>query len=228
MPQGLTQALQLLLVVAADWACSNARLQRYQRLGATAPWVSAGPPLEVSLGRSGLAWAQEFAPPGPSTGPVKREGDGCSPAGAFPVTALFGTSTPAGGARLPWLQATPDLKCVDDPASRHYNRIVDHRRIDRIDWASCEDMLRADGRYELGAVVGCNAEPAIPGAGSCIFLHIREAPGAPTAGCTALARDDMVALAGWLDGARSPWLVQLPDAAYADLRGPWRLPEIFA
>jgi len=227
MPQGLTQALQLLLVVAADWACSNARLHRYQRLGVTAPWVSAGPPLEVSLGRSGLAWAQEFATPA-LTGPVKREGDGCSPAGAFPLTALFGTSTPAGGARLPWLQATPDLKCVDDPASRHYNRIVDRNSVDRIDWNSCEDMLRADGRYEVGAVVGCNVEPAVPGAGSCIFLHIREAPGAPTAGCTALARDDMAALAGWLDGARSPWLVQLPRAAYTDLRGPWRLPEIFA
>ena len=34
--------------------------------------------------------------------------------------------------------------------------------------------------------------------------------------------------AGWLDGARLPWLVQLPQVAYADLRGPWRLPEVFA
>jgi len=228
MPPGLTDALQLLLVVAAGWDSRDARLHRYQRVSSAAPWVPVGPPLEVSLGRSGLAWGQEFAMPGLSTGPVKREGDGCSPAGTFPVTALFGVSAPVGGAKLPWLQATLDLKCVDDPASQHYNRIVDRRRIDRIDWASCEDMLRTDGRYEVGAVVGCNVEPAVPGAGSCIFLHVREAPGSPTAGCTALARDDMIALAGWLDGARSPWLVQLPHAVYADLRGPWRLPEVFA
>lgn len=225
MPPGLTDALQLLLVVAADWDYANARLYRYQRVSTAAQWVPAGPPLEVSLGRSGSAWAQAFAAPG-LTGPVKREGDGCSPAGAFPLNALFGTSKPVDGTRLPWLQATPDLKCVDDPASRHYNRIVDRSSVDLLDWNSCEDMLRTDGRYELGAVVGCNVKPTVPGAGSCIFLHVREAPGAPTAGCTALARDDMVALAGWLDGARSPWLVQLPHAAYVDLRGPWRLPEL--
>mgnify|MGYP000893498906 CR=1 FL=1 len=228
MPPGLISARQLLLVVATDWTSSGAYLSRYERPDATASWVPAGLPLELSLGRAGLAWAPEFVTPGMSPGPIKREGDGCSPAGAFPVTGLFGVAGPMPGAKLPWLQATPDLKCVDDPASRHYNRIVEQSRVGCIDWNSCEDMLRTDGRYEVGAVVGCNVEPAVPGAGSCIFLHVREAPGTPTAGCSALARDDMIALAAWLDGARSPWLVQLPHAAYADLRGPWRLPEIFA
>ena len=33
-------------------------------------------------------------------------------------------------------------------------------------------MLRADGRYAIGAVVAHNADPPLlPGAGSCIFLH---------------------------------------------------------
>lgn len=226
MPSGLSAASQLLLVVAADWAGRDARLHRYQRESTAAPWAVGGPPLDVSLGRGGLAWAQELVTPGMPPGPVKCEGDGCSPAGVFPVNALFGVTVPAGGAKLPWLHATPDLKCVDDAASRHYNRIVDRRHVDRIDWNSCEDMLRADGRYEMGAVIGCNVDPVVPGAGSCLFLHVWEAPGAPTAGCTALARDDMAALAGWLDGARAPRLVQLPHAAYAELRAPWRLPEL--
>lgn len=226
MPPGFTCAHQLLLVVASDWTSCGARLLRCERPDATVPWVPLGPPLDVSLGRGGLAWARELVTPGMPPGPVKCEGDGCSPAGAFPVTALFGVSAPPGSAKLPWLQATPELKCVDDPASQHYNRIVDRSRIDYMDWNSCEDMLRADARYEVGAVLGCNVEPVVPGAGSCLFLHVWEAPGAPTAGCTALARDDMAALAGWLDGARAPWLVQLPHAAYAELRAPWRLPEL--
>ena len=228
MSPGFISARQLLLVVASDWTSNGAYLGRYERPGAAAPWVPAGSPLAVSLGRGGLAWGRAFLIPGISPGPIKREGDGCSPAGAFPITALFGVSAPAAGAKLPWLQATPDLKCVDDPDSWHYNRIVDRNSVDRIDWQSCEDMLRTDGRYEVGAVVGCNDDPVVPGAGSCLFLHVWEAHGAPTAGCTALARDDMIALSGWLDGARSPWLVQLPHAAFVDLREPWRLPEILA
>ena len=228
MPPGLSAARQLLLVLAADWAGRDARLHRYRRASPDLPWASAGPPLAASLGRGGLAWARGGTTPATPGGPVKREGDGCSPAGAFPVTALFGTAPPPDGAKLSWLQATADLKCIDDPASRHYNRIVDRRHVDRVDWASCEDMLRRDARYEIGAVIGCNADPVVAGGGSCLFLHAWEAPGAPTAGCTALARDDMASLAAWLDGTRSPWLVQLPQAAYVDLRGPWRLPEVFA
>ena len=167
-------------------------------------------------------------PPG---GPVpeKREGDGRSPAGVFPITALFGDSAAAKEmapvATLPWFQATPDLKCVDDPASRYYNRIVDQSVVTP-DWHSCEDMLRQDGRYEIGAVVGYNCDPVVPGAGSCIFLHVWEAPGVPTAGCTAMAREDMLALARWLDGALSPVLVQLPRAVYESVRSDWGLPAI--
>jgi L,D-peptidoglycan transpeptidase YkuD (ErfK/YbiS/YcfS/YnhG family) len=225
MPTKLTAAQQLLVVVAADWAASGAHLHRFQRACATASWGLTGRPLEVSLGRSGLAWAQDFATPGMTQGPVKREGDGCSPAGVFPVTALFGTSAPCEGAKLPWLQVTPDLKCVDDPASRHYNRIVDRKGVDRIDWTSCENMLRDDRRYELGAFVGCNVDPVVPEAGSCIFLHVWAAPGVPTAGCTAMALADMSAIAGWLDGAAAPLLVQLPQSEYEVLRAPWGLPR---
>ena len=172
MSPGFISARQLLLVVASDWTSNGAYLGRYERPGAAAPWVPAGSPLAVSLGRGGLAWGRAFLIPGISPGPIKREGDGCSPAGAFPITALFGVSAPAAGAKLPWLQATPDLKCVDDPDSWHYNRIVDQNSVDRIDWQSCEDMLRTDGRYEVGAVVGCNDDPVEPGAGSCLFLHV--------------------------------------------------------
>lgn len=165
-------------------------------------------------------------------GPAKREGDGCAPAGIFSITALFGDAAAdsplARAARLPYWFASPDLKAIDDPASVYYNRIVDQSSLTLPDWASYEDMQRADRRYAVGAVVAHNAEPPVPGAGSCIFLHVWESEGAPTAGCTAMALADMTEIAGWLDGAAAPLLVQLPQAEYERWRAAWALPPFAA
>jgi len=224
-PACLLAARQLLLVLADDWSATAGELRRAERAGGAAAWSPLGAPMPVSLGRGGLAWGRAAAPE--DGGALKREGDGCSPVGVFPVTALFGAAGPASElarrARLPYLAATPDLKAVDDPASRYYNRIVDQGRIEP-DWRSCEDMLRPDGRYEVGAVVAYNVEPVVPGAGSCIFLHVWAGPGQPTAGCTALAREDMAALARWLDGDRSPVLALLPRDLYCRVGRAWGLP----
>ncbi len=222
---------QLLVVVAPHWESATGRLQRFARDHVDACWQAAGSALAVSLGRSGLAWGRGRHPPSGGAGPVKREGDGRSPAGVFAITALFGAAASDGplarAARLPYLAATAGLKAIDDPASRYYNRIVDQTAIAQPDWASCEDLLRDDGRYAVGAVVAHNAEPPLPGAGSCIFLHVWSCAAAPTAGCTALALADMSELAGWLDGAAAPLLVQLPRAEYECRRADWGLP-VFA
>ena len=117
-------------------------------------------------------------------------------------------------AKLPYRPATANHKCVNDPASAYYNRIVDQAAVAQPDWASCENMMRSDQRYFVGAVVAHNAAPPVAGCGSCIFLHVWAAPGMPTAGCTAMSLADMTEIAGWLDGAAAPLLVQLPQAEY--------------
>jgi len=216
---------QLLLCLAADWDQPAAWLQRFERR-ADGSWQPLGARIATMLGRSGLAWGRGLhASPG---GLEKREGDGRAPAGIFAITALFGDAAPdsafARAAKLPYRHATPDLKAIDDPASAHYNQIVDQSLISRPDWVSCEDMLRSDQRYAVGAVVAHNSDPAQPGEGSCIFLHVWAGPGVPTAGCTAMAVADMTEIAAWLDGACSPVLVQLPQAEYERLRAPWGLP----
>jgi L,D-peptidoglycan transpeptidase YkuD (ErfK/YbiS/YcfS/YnhG family) len=201
-------------------------LQRYEREGIDTPWRACGAAVPVSLGRSGMAWGRGLHPL--FGGLQKREGDGCTPAGVFAITTLFGNDSRANSfshsAKFPYLLATPDLKAIDDPASAHYNRIIDQTAVAQPDWMSCEDMLRSDGRYDIGAVVAHNADPSLPGAGSCIFLHVWERDGAPTAGCAAMALVDMVALANWLDAAATPVLIQLPQAEYADLSEAWGLP----
>ncbi len=217
---------QLVLVVAPDWDSAVGRLQRFERVGIDDDWRSVGPDISVSLGKSGLAWGRGRH--APMAGPEKREGDGRAPAGIFAITTLFGYAAPdspvARAAMLPYLAATPDLKAIDDPASVHYNRIVDQSAVARADWASCEDMLRSDERYAIGAVVAHNDEPPVPGAGSCIFLHVWAGKGVPTAGCTAMALADMREIAGWLDASAAPLLVQLPEAEYIARRTAWGLP----
>ena len=224
----VASARQLLLVIAANWEARIAQLQRFERSRCESDWLPVGKALSVSLGKSGLAWGRGLHPLLSGVGREKREGDGCALAGIFAISALFGYDAPdrafARAAQLPYLQAHADLKAIDDPASRYYNQIVDQSCIAQPDWASGEDMLRNDQRYALGAVIAHNSELPVPGAGSCIFLHVWEKEGAPTAGCTALALADMCEIAGWLDGAARPLLVQLPLAEYERLREGWGLP----
>ncbi|MGE5470643.1 MAG: L,D-transpeptidase family protein [Bacteroidota bacterium] len=205
-----------------------AKLQRFVRKSADSGWQPVGDTIPVSLGRSGLAWGSGRHPAGAASGRCKREGDGCAPAGIFAINELFGNAAPdsdfARAARLPYRHATPDLLAIDDPASACYNRIVDQRDIAAPDWVSHEDMLRGDQRYAVGAVIAHNAAPPVPGAGSCIFLHVWQASGMPTAGCTAGALADISEICGWLDGAASPLLVQLPQAEYRRFRESWALP----
>ncbi|WP_412479800.1 L,D-transpeptidase family protein [Azonexus sp. IMCC34839] len=226
MSDPLAGCRQLLRVLAPDWASTTGELQRFARAAVEGDWQPVGEAIPVSLGRNGLAWGLGLHPAS-DTGPHKAEGDGRAPAGVFAITALFGSADAdsdfARAARLPYLAATPDLKAIDDPQSQHYNRIVDQRTVDK-DWSSCEDMLRTDERYTVGAVIAHNTTPPQPGAGSCIFLHVWENPGAPTAGCTAGALADIRDICLWLDAAASPCLVQLPQAEYAQLRSAWQLP----
>ena len=226
----LASSRELILVIAPDWKACAAQLQRFARTDLDGDWQPVGAVVSVSLGRGGLAWGLGLH--ARRGGVEKREGDGCTPAGIFAITALFGIaaadSSFARAAKLPYLCATPDLKAIDDPASVHYNWIVDQSAVAQRDWASCEDMLRSDQRYVVGAVVAHNSAPVVAGAGSCIFMHVWESAGAPTAGCTAMALADMTEIAGWLDAAAAPLLVQLPLGEYEIVREAWGLPRFAA
>jgi L,D-peptidoglycan transpeptidase YkuD (ErfK/YbiS/YcfS/YnhG family) len=217
---------QLLLVIAPGWESRAAQLRRFERGCDDGDWRAVGASIAVSLGKNGIAWGQGLHPVMP--GRQKREGDGRAPAGIFAITALFGYAAPdsafARAAKLPYLHATPDLKAIDDPASAYYNRIVDQSVVAQPDWVSCEDMRRSDQRYAVGAVVAHNTGRPVPGAGSCIFLHVCEREGMPTAGCTAMALADMSEVAGWLDASAAPLLVQVPQAEYDALSEDWGLP----
>jgi D-alanyl-D-alanine dipeptidase len=223
-PAALTRAQQLVVVITPGWNATTGTLRRFTRDNPAGAWQSVAATIPVVIGRTGLAWADASLASAMDQ-PTKHEGDGRSPAGAFPLDTAFGFAPRADlpWIRLPYAALQPGSECVDDETSAYYNTVVDRATVPRIDWKSAEHM-RQIGQYRLGVIVGYNAAPPSPGRGSCIFLHIWGGPSSTTAGCTALDAGELEALMRWLDAARRPAFVQLPAAEYERLRSAWRLP----
>ena len=178
-------------------------------------WRRAGAPIPVVVGRGGV-------------GP-KKEGDGRSPQGIFPLGPAFGyAQEPPGSVGFPYRAMAAASVCVDDTASAFYNLVLDADTLSGAkDWDSAEDMRRdlahGDGLYRLGVEVQSNAS-RVPGAGSCIFLHLWRGPGSPTAGCTAMAEDDLLEILRWLDPGADPLLIQGDREFLEGLRAEGMLP----
>lgn len=225
-PAPLIASRQLVVVTTADWDAVSGVLRRFERQRTNVAWREAGEPIPIVVGRNGLAWGrglQGDAPLPGVLGPIKKEGDGRSPAGVFRLRSAFGYAKTS-GLKLPYVQAVPTLECVDDVKSAHYNRVLDRRAVAKPDWTSSEQMRRSDDQYRLGVVVDHNAAREA-GCGSCIFLHIWAGAGKGTAGCTAMDAEKMEALMRWLDAKKQPVLVQLPRAAFGRLQTTWNLPK---
>ena len=220
-----TGAGQLVVVTTAHWDAPVGSLRTFERKGEA--WREVGTARAVSIGRTGAAWGLGLHP-AQHEGPRKREGDGRSPAGVFAIGAAFGyPETVETGLEYQAMQSSD--WCVDVPGSPLYNRIVD---ADEVGSAAVKDStepmrrdLHVDGdqRYRIGFVIEHNADGQ-DRAGSCIFAHVWKAPGAATAGCTAMSDADMQQLLRWLDRRQSPRFVLLPAAEYDRLRGHWQLP----
>ncbi len=133
---------------------------------------------DVTLGRSGASRN-------------KREGDGASPIGCFPLRGVLyrGDRLAAPVTRLPCAAIARDDGWCDAPGDPAYNRKV------RLPYpASAERMWREDGLYDLVVVLGHNDAPVVPGLGSAVFLHLARDDGGPTEGCVGVTRELALAL----------------------------------
>ena len=207
IPAVLPQSCQqLLYVTAADDRATAAELRMLTRTAANG-WQTASAVIPVQIGRHGMAWGHgDIALPGPTGFRIKREGDGCAPAGIFRITQAFGAESKPDGIKLPYTYCTSQHWGVDDVRSRHYNQIVDDREVTR-DWSGPETMIPSSGCYQLGAVIAHNPQN-LSGVGSCIFLHIWQGASIPTSGCTAMSEADLRSVLAWLDPSANPHLVQ--------------------
>jgi D-alanyl-D-alanine dipeptidase len=231
--QPLLTSTQMIVVTTPNWNSVSGQLQRFQRVRPGKRWKAVGSPTPIVVGKNGMGWGSGApAPrypdvPSPQDrDPAKKEGDGKSPAGDFRLGPAFGYSAqPLAGLKLPYTPLTPTVECVDDVTSRYYNRIVDRATVTP-DWQSSEHMASEGEAYRWGAVIEHNANPIVPGVGSCVFMHIWAGPSQGTAGCTAMPQDQLEPILTWLDPAASPILVQLPQEQYKKLKKPWHLPKL--
>jgi L,D-peptidoglycan transpeptidase YkuD (ErfK/YbiS/YcfS/YnhG family) len=136
----------------------------------------------AALGRSGIK-------------ALKREGDGATPLGRFPVRQVLYRAgrLPRPRTPLPLRAIRADDGWCEDPADRNYNRLV------KLSPRSGADRLtRDDHLYDLILVLGHNDRPRVRGRGSAIFVHLARPGYAPTAGCIALSRHDLLMLVAQL------------------------------
>lgn len=121
----------------------------------------------------------------------KREGDHASPIGVFALRKIYYRSDKGivPDCVLPCHAITPEDGWCDDPKHPLYNQ-----KISRPFDASHETLWRDDHLYDVIVVLGHNDAPPVPGAGSCIFMHVAKEGYTGTEGCVALKLPDLLAL----------------------------------
>jgi L,D-peptidoglycan transpeptidase YkuD (ErfK/YbiS/YcfS/YnhG family) len=216
---------QLITAITDSWTSTHATMQLWTRTEG-GPWTAASTgPWPVVLGRAGTGWGSGIHGAPPVTGgPVKKEGDNKSPAGAFAIRDAYGyAAAPPKGTKLEYSSTgRGDYECIDDPASESYASIVDRKQV-AADWESSETLLGDDVQYTWIIDVAHNPD-RMPRAGSCIFLHVWSGPEGATAGCTAMEASRLEELLRALDPKAHPAFVLLPRAEYQAYAVAWGLP----
>lgn len=154
-------------------------------------WHKIGDSWPAVVGRNGIV-----------SPAIKKEGDGNTPSGLYPIGLAFGYAKTL-DTKLKYRQVQEDDLWVDDPNSPDYNRWVKAPTRAK----SFEFMKRKDILYKMGAVIEYNTNPVKAGKGSAIFLHIWPASDKPTAGCVALAEKNLAELLAWMDEAQQPHIL---------------------
>lgn len=137
-----------------------------------------GNPVRCVIGRTGIR-------------AEKREGDGATPAGSFPLRRVMyrpdRLAAPVTGLSVRPLD--PGDGWCDDPTHAAYNRLV------TLPFAAGHERLwREDAVYDVIVELGYNDDPVEPGLGSAVFMHAARPDFAPTEGCIALAPADLLEL----------------------------------
>ena len=155
-------------------------------------WQMVFEPINAVIGEKGFAPTEE-----------KREGDGKTPSGIYPLKMTFGYDATI-TTKMPYRQALADDIWVDDPNADDYNHWTKKQETSA---ASYEKMKRNDNLYKYGIIIEYNTNPVVKGNGSAIFMHIWKGKNIPTAGCVAVSEENILKILEWLDPAASPLII---------------------
>ncbi|MFC1651471.1 L,D-transpeptidase, partial [Candidatus Latescibacterota bacterium] len=193
---------QLVLVVSRQESANKAVLQTFVREDCEWRFNFSCP---VVIGKNGMAWGRglHLEKSRLLDEPVKTEGDGRSPKGAFELIRAYGYQKNV-RVKFPYETTTPDMICIDDSRSEYYNMIVSEEKIAGDKDTSHEKMIREDDLYKYTILVGHNTTSPRKDAGSCIFLHVWSGEDSFTAGCTAMSLVNIMKLLSWLDPDKKP------------------------
>ena len=216
---------QLVVVVTDGWNSSEGKLMCYTREGRKSWRPQWKEPVPVVLGSKGLAWGRgAYVENGKR---LKKEGDGCAPAGIFKIGKIYGESkTLPAGSNYPYHRITKLDAWVDDPENPFYNR---HVRIGYKEkepvWFQSQRMRLGDPAYKWLIEIRHNSDPPKPGYGSAIFFHVERGSGRKTAGCTAMKLIDLERIISFLNKAKNTHYILLPNSEYKRKKKKMNFPD---
>lgn len=145
----------------------------------------------ITVDAQGLHWRGEVLRTAVGWGGIgvkRREGDGITPAGFWPLRRVwYRKDRCLVETGLPVVEIAQDQGWCDDPEHRSYNLPVKLPFEGR-----CERLWRQDGCYDVVVELGYNDAPVRPGAGSAIFLHVACDDFSATEGCIGISLRDML------------------------------------
>jgi len=183
----MKNALKMLVLLLFAFFCEVSFAANHQSSRAVVVWDSKnssclmtfqGKQYRCAAGRSGVVLD-------------KKEGDGGTPVGSFKIRQIFYRPDRINPAELktsiPLVALSQNDGWCDDVNSSEYNKYV------KLPFEpSHENLWREDHVYDIIAVLSYNDDPVVKGKGSAIFLHVARDNYAPTAGCIALEKNDLL------------------------------------
>lgn len=227
MPEDSTQAI---IGITEGWNNSHVSLTLVEKNKA-GQWKTVLGPYRGRLGYYGTIWGLGLHR-NPLWAAEKKEGDERSPAGVFELGGLWVCNPepvkhdPA----IPYVKVGPNDLWISDKRVPHlYNRHVRLPHPPKTPWQKHEQMNQRDYHHSIKMLVHHNTPQSVGkpkvGKGSSIFFHIWRRGGKyPTAGCTAMAENDLRTIIARLKADRHPVYILLPRNEYLRRRKSWGLP----